>query len=131
MKRVHNDYGTTAPATEGSPPASVTRQQPAKGRKRKTDAAPAAQPSGAARKAAIKNSPVAEPAEVAEVPARPLLEQWMDHRHAVEELIRGLDKPEDSRNIQQIAEVQQRLATMAQMTTDLSVVKTESYNTTG
>ncbi|PFH58455.1 hypothetical protein XA68_13661 [Ophiocordyceps unilateralis] len=100
MKRVHNDHGSAG----GSPP-SATVAQPSKGRKRKTDV-PEPQTT-ASRKASVKNMPVAEPVQPS---SKPLLEQWLDHRRVVEDMVRGLDKPEDSRSLQQITEVQKRLA---------------------
>ncbi|EQL03065.1 zinc finger domain-containing protein [Ophiocordyceps sinensis CO18] len=110
MKRVHNDHRTAA----GSPPSAAGAQS-AKGRKRKTDV-PEPQ-TAASRKATVKSMPVAEP-----VASRPLLEQWMDHRRVVEDMVRGLSKPEDSRSLQQITEVQKRLSVMAKMTTELTAM---------
>ncbi|PHH86834.1 hypothetical protein CDD83_9693 [Cordyceps sp. RAO-2017] len=120
MKRVHNDHGSTG----GSPP-SATVGQSAKGRKRKTEVPEAQTP--ASRRASVKNMPVAEPVQPS---ARPLLEQWLDHRRAVEDMVRGLGKPEDSRNLQQITEVQKHLSVMAKMTTELAAApKTEVFPT--
>jgi hypothetical protein len=113
MKRVHGDHGSAG----GSPP-SASSQQP-KGRKRKTEV-PEAQ-AAPSRKSSIKS---VQPVETQQVAAKPLLEQWLDHRKVVEDILRGLDKPEDVRNIQQITEVQRRLNAMAKMTTDLSVMPT-------
>ncbi|PHH76140.1 hypothetical protein CDD80_1772 [Ophiocordyceps camponoti-rufipedis] len=118
MKRVHNDHGSTA----GSPP-SATAGQPSKGRKRKTDV-PEPQTT-ASRKASVKNVPAVEPVQQT---SKPLLEQWLDHRRAVEDMVRGLNKPEDTRSLQQITEVQKRLAVMAKMTTELSAMpKSEMF----
>ncbi|KAF4507462.1 hypothetical protein G6O67_003954 [Ophiocordyceps sinensis] len=111
MKRVHNDHRTAA----GSPPSAAGAQS-AKGRKRKTDV-PEPQ-TAASRKATVKSMPVAEPVQS----SRPLLEQWMDHRRVVEDMVRGLSKPEDSRSLQQITEVQKRLSVMAKMTTELTAM---------
>ncbi|KAI9166659.1 hypothetical protein HJFPF1_02773 [Paramyrothecium foliicola] len=110
MKRVHNDHGSAG----GSPPAAT--QQP-KGRKRKTDV-PEAQATPS-RKTSVKS---VQPADSQQTSAKPLLEQWLDHRKAVEDILRSLDKPEDVRNIQQISEVQRRLNAMAKMTSDLSAL---------
>ncbi|KAF7548417.1 hypothetical protein G7046_g8686 [Stylonectria norvegica] len=110
MKRVHNDHGSSS----GSPPLAPT-QQPAKGRKRKTDV-PEIQ-AITSRKASVKAMPAPEPKQSS---TRPLLDQWMDHRKAVENLFRGLVKPEDARNIQQITDMQQRLAAMVKVTSDLN-----------
>lgn len=111
MKRVHNDHRTAA----GSPPSAAAAQA-AKGRKRKTDVPEP--PTATSRKTSVKSTPVAEPVQ----PSKPLLEQWMDHRRAVEDMVRGLDKPEDSRNLQQITEVQKHLFVMAKMTTELTAM---------
>lgn len=121
MKRVHNDHRTVA----GSPPSGAGTQ-PVKGRKRKTDV-PEPQVS-ASRKATVKSVSVAEPVQ----PSRPLLEQWMDHRRAVEDMVRGLSEPEDSRNLHQITEVQKRLSVMAKMTTELTTKpKSEVFSVSG
>lgn len=116
MKRVHNDYASTT----GSPPAATAQPAP-KGRKRKTDVPEPC--STNTRKATLKSMPVADSKET---PATPLLDQWLNHRKAVEDLLHGLQKPEDARNLQHIGEVQKRLSAMAKLTTDLtSTVKSE------
>ncbi|KAG5925715.1 hypothetical protein E4U42_004025 [Claviceps africana] len=112
MKRVHNDHGSAG----GSPPSGGSSQS-VKGRKRRTEVAEA--PTGA-RKATLKSMPVAETTK--HVPAKPLLEQWLDQRRVVEEIVRGLHKPDDARSLQQISDVQKRLAYMATMTKELSSV---------
>ncbi|KAK7428541.1 hypothetical protein QQZ08_004979 [Neonectria magnoliae] len=121
MKRVHNDHGSSG----GSPP-TVVANPPSKGRKRKTDV-PETQPTNS-RKAAVKSMPVAEPKESS---TRPLLDQWMDHRKAVESLFQGLVKPEDARNIQQISDMQQRLTAMVKVTADLNAAKATNFAGTG
>ncbi|RDA92845.1 hypothetical protein CP533_2882 [Ophiocordyceps camponoti-saundersi (nom. inval.)] len=128
MKRVHNDHGSAG----GSPP-SAAAVQPSKGRKRKTDI-PEPQTTttttttpSTSRKASVKTAPVAEPVQPS---SKPLLEQWLDHRHVVEDMVRGLNKPDDSRSLQQITEVQKRLSVMAKMTTELSAMpKAEIFPT--
>lgn len=109
MKRVHNDHGSAG----GSPP-SGTNAQSTKGRKRKTEGA---EPQNGNRKATLKSMPVADSKQT---PAKPLLEQWLDQRRVVEEIVRGLNKPDDARSLQQIGDVQKRLAYMANMTKKLS-----------
>lgn len=131
MKRVHNDYASIS----GSPP-TVTIQPATKGRKRKTDGADNQTATAATtRKTAVKTAPAPE----TKPSAIPLLDQWMNHRKAVEELLNGLEKPEDARNLHQIGEVQKRLSAMAKMTTDLTsvpdpeslpVTRRHSYRTT-
>ncbi|KAH7328596.1 hypothetical protein B0I35DRAFT_473282 [Stachybotrys elegans] len=127
MKRVHNDVGSAS----GSPP--LTSAQPSKGRKRKTEAPePQAAPS---RKSSVKSVSAPEPKQAA---VKPLLEQWLDHRKAVEDIMNALVKPEDVRNIQQIDEVQRHLTAMAKMTMTISPKPEEllvsghrGYNSTG
>lgn len=81
------------------------------------------------RKVTVKSVPVAEPVQSS---SKPLLEQWLDHRRAVEDMIRALNKPEDSRNLQQITEVQKRLSAMAKMTSELAAVpKAEALQAPG
>ncbi|KAK7414905.1 hypothetical protein QQX98_006326 [Neonectria punicea] len=121
MKRVHNDHGSSG----GSPP-TVAVNPPSKGRKRKTDV-PETQPTNS-RKAAVKSMPVTEPKESS---TRPLLDQWMDHRKAVESLFQGLVKPEDARNIQQISDMQLRLTAMVKVTADLNAAKATNFAGTG
>lgn len=117
MKRVHNDQGSN----DGSPPA-VTVQPSTKGRKRKTDV-PEQQATGM-RKTSLKSM---APTGSDHVSSKPLLQQWLDHRHAVEDILRGLDQPEEPRTLQRINEVQRRLNAMAKMTSDLNnTTKTES-----
>lgn len=122
MKRVHNDHGSSG----GSPP-SATVNQPAKGRKRKTDV-PESQATNS-RKASVKAMSAPEPKENS---TRPLLDQWMEHRKAVENLFQGLGKPEDARNIQNINDMQLRLSAMVKVTTDLNAsTKVASFTGTG
>ncbi|ODA80084.1 hypothetical protein RJ55_03042 [Drechmeria coniospora] len=111
MKRVHNDHGISS----GSPPAAaVPVSQPVNGsRKRKLDA-PEQQVS-ASRKTVVKPVPMVEQVRNT---TRPLLDQWLDHRRAVEDAIRGLNKPGDSRNLRHITRVQKHLSAMAKMTAD-------------
>lgn len=122
MKRVHNDHGSSG----GSPP-SVAVNQPVKGRKRKTDV-PESQATNS-RKASVKAMSAPEPKENS---TRPLLDQWMEHRKAVENLFQGLGKPEDARNIQNINDMQLRLSAMVKVTTDLNAsTKVASFTGTG
>ncbi|KAL7798262.1 hypothetical protein V8C37DRAFT_369289 [Trichoderma ceciliae] len=109
MKRVHNDHGST----DGSP--TGTAQQATKGRKRKSDASETQ--GSTSRKASIKSMPAPEPKLP---PVKPLIEQWMDHRKAVEDIVRRMSKPEDVQNLQQISEAQKRLEAMLKMATDLA-----------
>lgn len=113
MKRVHNDHGSTG----GSPPSGTSGPGP-KGRKRKTEVVE--QPV-ATRKATLKSVPVVS---VKQTSPKPLLQQWLDQRHAAEEIIRSMKKPDDARSLQQITEVQKRLSYMAKMTTELTSVPT-------
>lgn len=112
MKRVHNDHGSTGTA---SPPGSSFVQPAAKGRKRKTEGSEV-QPTSS-RKSTQK---VMSPKEHKKPAAKPLIEQWMDHRKVVEEMIRGLDKPQDVQTLQQITEMQKRLSVMTQMSSSMS-----------
>ncbi|KAF4981093.1 hypothetical protein FDECE_17755 [Fusarium decemcellulare] len=110
MKRVHNDHGSSS----GSPVSGSA--QPSKGRKRKTEVSETQ--TSTSRKAAVKSMPPApEPKESA---TQPLIDQWMEHRQAVESLFQNLAKPEDSQNIHHIATMQKRLTSMVKLTTDLN-----------
>jgi hypothetical protein len=110
MKRVHNDHGSAG----ASPPSAA--QQSTKGRKRKTDVQEPQAPT--ARKANVKTLPTAQASRVS---AKPLIEEWLEHRQAVESIIRsGLNTPDDIGNITQITRVKEHLAAMAKMTTDAS-----------
>lgn len=111
MKRVHNDLGNT-----GTSAGNTMPQPPAKGRKRKTSDGPEARP-GASRKSTQKNVPAKE---ARQPPAKPLLEQWMDSRRAIEEMLRSVKKPDDVRTVPQIVEIQERLSSLMQMTTELN-----------
>lgn len=113
MKRVHNDRGSAG----GSPPSSTPVQAPVKGRKRKPDVPETQAPSS--RKASLKTMPQAE-AKTA--PGKPLIDQWFEHHHAVQDLFRGIERPEGDRTVQQIALVQRRLEAMVQMTTDMATL---------
>lgn len=118
MKRVHNDHGSAG----GSPPSAVPTGQSAKGRKRKTEIV---EQHNGTRKATLKSMPVADSKQVS---SKPLLEQWLDQRRVVEDLFRGLSKPEDARNLPQINEMQKRLAFMAKMTSDLNTVSPTDHS---
>ncbi|KAI8677271.1 hypothetical protein NCS56_00616800 [Fusarium sp. Ph1] len=114
MKRVHNDHGSSS----GSPTNGSA--QPSKGRKRKTEVTETQ--TAPSRKAAVKSMPV--PQEPKESVTQPLLDQWMEHRKAVENLFQTLVKPEDAQNVQHIATMQKRLTSMMKLTNDLNSVKT-------
>ncbi|KAH6606777.1 hypothetical protein Trco_005930 [Trichoderma cornu-damae] len=109
MKRVHNDHGSAG----GSPTGAA--QQATKGRKRKSDASETQ--GSTSRKASIKSMPAPEPKQP---PVKPLIEQWTDHRKAVEDIVRRMSKPEDVQNLQQISEAQKILETMLKMASDLT-----------
>lgn len=110
MKRVHNDPGSSG----GSPPAAPATAQPSKGRKRKSDSSDSN--TNTSRKSSQKSTAPKEP----KVAVKPLLDQWLDHRHAAEELLRNLSKPEDVKNIQNISEMKKLLDVMTQMTSGLN-----------
>ncbi|CAM1505444.1 Fc.00g110810.m01.CDS01 [Cosmosporella sp. VM-42] len=112
MKRVHNDHGSAS----GSPPTAPVQTAPSKGRKRKTDVPENQAPTS--RKSSVKSVPQ----ERKQDSTRPLLDQWMEHRKVVDNLFRGLVKPEDARNIQQINDMQNRLAAMLKVTSDLNAI---------
>ncbi|EEU46623.1 uncharacterized protein NECHADRAFT_92941 [Fusarium vanettenii 77-13-4] len=106
MKRVHNDHGSSS----GSPTNGSA--QPSKGRKRKTEVTETQ--TAPSRKAAVKAMPV--PQEPKESSTQPLLDQWMEHRKAVENLFQTLVKPEDSQNEQHIVTMKDRLTSMIKLT---------------
>ncbi|KAJ4268732.1 hypothetical protein NW762_002800 [Fusarium torreyae] len=112
MKRVHNDHGSSG----GSPTTGPA--QPAKGRKRKTETSEVQTPNS--RKAVVKSMP--PPPEPKENKTQPLLDQWMEHRKAVESLMQTLTKPEDAQNLQQIGTIQKRLGSMVKLTTELHAI---------
>ncbi|CZR40158.1 uncharacterized protein FPRO_05058 [Fusarium proliferatum ET1] len=112
MKRVHNDHGSSS----GSP--TTGSAQPAKGRKRKTETAEAQ--TSHSRKATVKSMP--PPPEPKENMTQPLIDQWMEHRKAVESLVRNLIKPEDTQNLQHIGTLQNRLGSMMKLTNDLNAI---------
>lgn len=101
MKRVHNDLGSSGTSPTGQPAV----QHSSKSRKRKTEG------SESSRKSSQKSvtPKQAKPA------AKPLLEQWMDHRKAVEETIRNLDNPHDMRTMQHLDSMQRHLSVMTSM----------------
>lgn len=105
MKRVHNDHGSAG----GSPPSGAA--QTTKGRKRKTEVAETQAPSS--RKAAVKSMPA--PKEIKDT-TQPLVDLWMSHHKAVEGMFRGLVKPDDMQNIQNITSMQERLDAMMKLT---------------
>lgn len=110
MKRVHNDHGSAG----GSPPSVA--QPSSKGRKRKTEVQEPQIP--AARKTSAKTLPSPQAARVS---AKPLIDEWLEHRKAVETIFRsGLSTPEDIGNMSQITRMQDHLNAMAKMTTDSS-----------
>lgn len=109
MKRVHNDTG----CPDVSPPPAAQPQT--KSRKRKTDLPEAKVIS--TRKTTVKSMPASTSQRLS---IKPLIEEWMSHRQAVESILRsGLNKPDDVGNISQIHAMQERLSAMAQMSTDM------------
>ena len=113
--RTHVSLSVRA-ASQCAAPGSSSSSHAGKNRKKKVEVAEA--PSSGIRKA----TPKALPPKVKQAIVKPLLEQWVDHRNAVEEMLRGLEKPEDARNIYQITEMQKHLLAMSKMTTDMSVM---------
>ena len=118
MKRVHNDPGSSggsppapAPATAASATTAAAAAQPAKGRKRKSDASDAQTP--ASRKSSQKST---GPKETKMPAAKPLLDQWVDHRRAAEDLLRSLSKPDGVKSLHQISEMKKVLDAMSRMT---------------
>ncbi|KAL2752612.1 hypothetical protein ACRALDRAFT_2112831 [Sodiomyces alcalophilus JCM 7366] len=105
MRRVHNDS-----RLPGSPTTSSQGQQ-SKGRKRKE--APKAT-SAASRKAAAKASAVEAAAKGVQA-QRPLIEEWISHQKALEDIIRSMNQPEDARNAQLIKQAQGHLSAMSKM----------------
>ena len=117
MKRVHNDHGSAG----GSPPSATNGAQAAiKTRKRKTEVSDSNNGTTTARKAAMKASPAVDSKQ--RPSAKPLLEQWLEQRRALEDMVRSLNKPDDTRNLQFIGEMQKRLTFMAKMTTEMNSV---------
>jgi hypothetical protein len=62
------------------------------------------------------------PPEPKENMTQPLIDQWMEHRKAVESLMRNLVKPEDTQNLQHIGTLQNRLGSMMKLTNDLNAI---------
>nr|XP_036575332.1 C2H2 transcription factor [Colletotrichum truncatum]KAF6781890.1 C2H2 transcription factor [Colletotrichum truncatum] len=112
MRRVHNDNG--AP---GSPTNASSGQQSSKGRKRKD--APKAGPAPPSRKVTAKAT-VVEAAAKEEQSCKPLIEEWISHRQALEDIIRGLTQPEDSKNAQLIKDAHNHLSAMGKIGLSLS-----------
>ncbi|KAF6839741.1 C2H2 transcription factor [Colletotrichum plurivorum] len=108
MRRVHNDNG--AP---GSPTTASTGQQSSKGRKRK-DAPKAAGPAAPSRKVTAKAA-VVEAAAKEEQSSKPLIDEWLSHRQALEDIVRGLTQPEDVKNAQLIKDAQNHLSAMGKI----------------
>ncbi|CCF40736.1 C2H2 transcription factor, partial [Colletotrichum higginsianum] len=113
MRRVHNDNGVP-----GSPTSTSNGQQSSKGRKRK-DAPKAVGPAPPSRKVTAKAAAV-EAAAQEEDSSKPLIEEWMSHRHALEDIIRDLNQPDDTRNIQLIQDAQNHLSAMGKIGHNLS-----------
>ncbi|KAI6783893.1 ZnF C2H2 [Emericellopsis cladophorae] len=113
MERVHNHQKNAGANTSSSPDSS--HAQPAKGRKRKTQTEPSR--SISTRKTIQK---IAPPKEVEKPAAKPLVEQWMDSRKAIEDMARSLENPEDARTVQQIADMQKLLGVMSQMSNTMA-----------
>ncbi|KAK2050700.1 C2H2 transcription factor [Colletotrichum somersetense] len=113
MRRVHNDNGVP-----GSPTSTSNGQQSSKGRKRK-DAPKAVGPVPPSRKVTAKAAAV-EAAAKEEQSSKPLIEEWMAHRQALEDIVRGLNQPEDTRNVQLIQDAQNHLSAMGKIGHNLS-----------
>lgn len=118
MKRVHNDHGSAGASPTGA------AQQATKGRKRKSDAEAQGSPS---RKASIKSMPAPEPKQP---PVKPLIEQWLEQRKALETFVQRMDKP-DLQSLQHIAEAQKHLEIMVKMATDATTVTPKTEMQTG
>ncbi|KAJ0282055.1 hypothetical protein CBS470a_008000 [Colletotrichum nupharicola] len=112
MRRVHNDNGVP-----GSPNTASSGQQVAKGRKRKD--APKAAPTPASRKVTAKAA-IVEAAIKEEQSTKPLIDEWMSHRQALEDLVRGFTNPEDVKNLQLIKDAHNHLSAMGKIGQTLS-----------
>ncbi|KAK1971861.1 C2H2 transcription factor [Colletotrichum sublineola] len=113
MRRVHNDNGVP-----GSPTSASNGQQSSKGRKRK-DAPKVIGPVPPSRKVTAKAAAV-EAAAKEEQSSKPLIEEWMAHRQALEDIVRGLNQPEDTKNAQLILDAQNHLSAMGKIGHNLS-----------
>ncbi|OHW93527.1 hypothetical protein CSPAE12_07767 [Colletotrichum incanum] len=113
MRRVHNDNGVP-----GSPTSTSNGQQSSKGRKRK-DAPKAVGPAPPSRKVPAKAA-IVEAAAKEEQSSKPLIDEWMSHRQALEDIVRGLNQPEDTRNPQLIQDAQNHLSAMGKIGHNLS-----------
>ncbi|OLN81480.1 hypothetical protein CCHL11_09055 [Colletotrichum chlorophyti] len=122
MRRVHNDNGVPGSPTN----SNVSQGQSSKGRKRKDapKAAPAAAPS---RKATAKVA-VVEAAAKEEPSSKPLIDEWMAHRQALEDLVRGLTQPEDMKNVHLIKEAHNHLSAMGKIGQSLSPSQPMEHN---
>ncbi|TDZ61606.1 hypothetical protein CTRI78_v004231 [Colletotrichum trifolii] len=113
MRRVHNDNGVP-----GSPAVAASGQQSSKGRKRK-DAPKVSGPVAPSRKVTAKAT-VVEAAVKEEPPSKPLIDEWMAHRQALENIVRGLIQPEDVKNVQLIKDAHDLLSAMGRIGNTLS-----------
>ncbi|KXH27129.1 C2H2 transcription factor [Colletotrichum nymphaeae SA-01] len=121
MRRVHNDNGVP-----GSPTSVSNGQQSSKGRKRK-DAPKAATvgPAPPSRKVTAKAA-VVEAAVKEEPSSKPLIEEWMAHRQALENIVRDLNQPEDMKNSQLIKDAHNLLSAMGKIGHNLTAQPMDS-----
>ncbi|KAF9877334.1 C2H2 transcription factor [Colletotrichum karsti] len=108
MRRVHNDNG--AP---GSPTNASVGQQSSKSRKRKD--APKAGSAPSSRKVTAKPAVVEVAIKEEEQSSKPLIEEWLSHRQALENIIRDFAQPEDVKNVQLIKDAHSHLAAMGKI----------------
>ncbi|OHE96045.1 C2H2 transcription factor [Colletotrichum orchidophilum] len=115
MRRVHNDNGIP-----GSPTSTSNGQQSSKGRKRK-DAPKAAVigPAPPSRKVTAKAA-VVEAAVKEELSSKPLIEEWMSHRQALENIVRDITQPEDMKNLQLVKDAHNLLSAMGKIAHNLN-----------
>ena len=63
-------------------------------------------------------------------PVKPLIEQWLEQRKALETFVQRMDKP-DLQSLQHIAEAQKHLEVMVKMATDATTVTPKTEMQTG
>ncbi|KAH8195091.1 hypothetical protein TruAng_010748 [Truncatella angustata] len=109
MRRVHNDDGTALTMSTGSHSSSRGSQAvSAKGRKRKSKDSE----SSSGRKSSSKPTAAEEAAAAAAKAEAPLMEQWWEHRNALQSYLQRFDNPVAFEVLEQSGEAGDHFAAM-------------------
>ena len=116
MRRVHNDSGASLNMA-GSPPTQPAASQPAKGRKRKSKDSD--QGSSSRKQAARSAAHVADAAAALKAMEQPMINDWNDHKQALQNYLQEYSVPDDVKHLDHIVAARDHLEAMGKISQKL------------